>query len=55
MIVSTRSEARRQVVCAYSLIVERLADGILRVKHGVAAFVDQFPEYHFKNNAATCC
>ena len=52
MIVS-RSEARRPPVCVYSLIVERLADGILGVKHGVAAFVIQFLEYYY--SAATCC
>ena len=52
MIVS-RSEARRPTVCVYSLIVERLADGILGVKHGVAAFVIQFLECYY--NAATCC
>ena len=39
-----RSEARRPTVCEYSRIVERLADGILGVKHGVAAFVIQFLE-----------
>ena len=33
----------------YCLIVERLADGILGMKHGVAAFVIQFL------NAAACC
>ena len=36
------------------MIVERLADGILGVKHGVAAFVIQFLECYY-NNAATCC
>ena len=36
------------------LIVERLADGILGVKHGVAAFVFQFLECCY-NYAATCC
>ena len=50
MVVS-RSEVRRPTVCVYSLIVERLADGILGVKHGVA----QFLECHFNNNAAACC
>ena len=40
-------------LCVYSLIVERLADGILGVKHGVAAFVIQFLEGYY--NAATCC
>ena len=38
----------------YSLIVERLADDILGVKHGVAAFLIQFLECYF-SNAATCC
>ena len=52
MIVS-RSEARRPITCVCSLIVERLADGILGVKHGVAAFVIQFLECYY--NAATCC
>ena len=51
----SRSEARKPAVCVYSLIVERLADGILGVKHGVAAFVIQFLERYFNNNAATCC
>ena len=37
----------------YSLIVERLADGILGVEHGVAAFVIQFLECYC--NAASCC
>ena len=54
MIVS-RSEDRRSTVCVYSLIVERLADGILAVKHGVAAFIVQFLECYFNHNAATCC
>ena len=42
--IISRSEARRPTVslCAYIVIVERLADGILGVKHGVAAFVMQF-------------
>ena len=53
--IVTRSEARRTTVGVYSLIVERLADGILGVKHGVAAFVIQFLECYFDNNAATCC
>ena len=39
--------------CVYFLIVERLADGISGVKHGVAAFVMHFLEWFF--NAATCC
>ena len=50
-----RFEARRPTVCVYSLIVTRLADGFLGVKHGVAAFVIQFLECYFNNNAATCC
>ena len=33
--------------------MERLAHGILGVKHGVAAFVMQFLECYY--NAATCC
>ena len=40
-------------LCVYILIVERLADGILGVKHGVAAFVIQFLECYC--NYATCC
>ena len=52
MIVS-RSEARRPTVCVYLLIVERLVDGILGMKHGVAAFLIQFLECYYK--AATCC
>ena len=52
MIVS-RSEARRPTVCVYSLIMERLADGIVGVKHGVAAFFIQFLECYY--NAATFC
>ena len=52
MIVS-RSEARRPTVCVHILIVERLADGILGVKHGVAAFGIQSLECYY--NAATCC
>ena len=52
MVVST-SEVRRSTVFVYSLIVERLADGILGVKHGVLAFVIQFLECYY--NAATCC
>ena len=55
MIIVSRSGARRLTVCVYGLIVERLADGILGVKHGVAAFVIQFLECYFNNNAATCC
>ena len=51
----SRPEARRPTVCVYSLIVERPADGILGVKHGVDAFVIQFLECYFDNNAATCC
>ena len=50
-----RSEARRPTVCVYSLIVERLADGVVGVKHGVAAFVVQFLECYFNSNVATCC
>ena len=53
MIVS-RSEARGPTVYVYSLIVERLADGILDGKHGVAAFVNRFLECYF-HSAATCC
>ena len=53
MIVS-RSEARRPTVCVYILIVEKLADGILGVKHGVAAFVMQYLECYLNTNAATC-
>ena len=34
----------------YILVVERLADGILGVRHGVAAF-----DIQFRYNAATCC
>ena len=37
----------------YVLIVERLTDGILGVKHGVAAFVIQFLECYYI--AANCC
>ena len=51
----SRSEARRPTVCVYSLMVERLTDGILGVKHGVAVFVIQFFECYFNNDAATCC
>ena len=51
----SRCEARKPTVCVYSLIVDRLADGILGVKQGVAAFVIQFLECYFNNNAATCC
>ena len=51
MIVS-RSKARRPTVREYSLIVERLADGILGVKHGVAAFVIQVLECYFLQQ---CC
>ena len=40
-------------LCVYSLIAERLADGILGVKHGVATFFIQFLECYY--NAATCC
>ena len=40
--VVSRSQARRPTVCVYSVIVERLADGVLGVKHGVAPFVIQF-------------
>ena len=40
----SRFEARRPTVCVDSLIVERLAGGILGVTHGVAAFVIQFLE-----------
>ena len=45
-IIISRSEARRATVslCVYEVIVEKLADGILGVKHGVAAFVIQFLE-----------
>ena len=50
----SRSEARRPAVSVCIVIVERLADGILGVKHGVAAFVIQFLECYYKN-AATCC
>ena len=39
-------------LCVYSLIVERLADRIFGVKHGVAAFAIQFLECCY--NAATC-
>ena len=46
--------ADRLSLCVYTVIVERLADGILGVKHGVAAFVVQFLECYF-NDAATCC
>ena len=54
MLVS-RSGARRPTVSMYSLIVERLVDGILGVKHGVAASVIQLLECYFNSNAATCC
>ena len=41
-----RPETPRPTVflCVYSLIMERLADGILGVKHSIAAFVIQFLE-----------
>ena len=53
MIVS-RSKTRRPTIrFVYILIVERLADGSLGVKHGVVAFVIQFLEWY--NNAATGC
>ena len=54
MIVS-RSEARRPTVCVHILIVEKLADCILGVKHGVDVFVIQFLERYFNNTAATHC
>ena len=38
-----------------SLIIERLADGILGVKHGVAAFIIQLLECYNNKNAATRC
>ena len=40
----SRCEARRPTVSVCIVIVERLADGIVGVKHGVAAFVIQFLE-----------
>ena len=48
------SEARRPTVSLRIVIVDGLADGILGVKHDVAAFVIQFLECYY-NNAATCC
>ena len=54
MIVS-KSEARGPTVCVYSVIVERLAGGIIGVKHGVAAFVIKYLECCFDKYAATCC
>ena len=54
MMIVFRSEARRPTVYVYSLIVERLADGILDVKHGVATFANRFLECYF-HDAATCC
>ena len=53
--IASRSEARRPTGCVYSLIVERLADGILGVKHGVAAFVIRFLECYLNNIAGPCC
>ena len=49
--VDPRPADRLCPVC--TTIVERLADGILGVKHGVAAFLIQFLECCY--NAATCC
>ena len=46
------SQTDRVSVCI--VIVERLADGILGVKHSVAAFVIQFLKRYY-NYAATCC
>ena len=37
----------------YGLIVERLDDGMLGMKHGVATFAIQFLECYY--NAAICC
>ena len=37
------------------VIVERLADGILGVKHGVATFVIQYLECYYNNGATRCC
>ena len=37
------------------VIVGILIDGILGMKHGVAAFVIQFFECYFDNAAACCC
>ena len=51
--IISRSEARRPTVPVCIVIVEELADGILGVKHGVAAFVIQFLERYYYN-AATC-
>ena len=45
--------ADRLCLCVCMVIVERLADAILGVKHGVAVFVIQFLECYY-NNAATC-
>ena len=53
LIMVSRPEARGTVLRVDSLIVERLADGILGVKHGVAAFVIQFLACYYY--AATCC
>ena len=46
--------ADRLGLCVCIVIVEKLADAIVGVKHGVAAFVIQFLECSY-NNAATCC
>ena len=47
----SRSEACRPT--SWYLILERLADGILSVKHGVSTFVIQF--FACYSNAATRC
>ena len=46
--------ADRLCLSVCKVIMERLAEGILGVKHGVAAFVIQSIECCY-NNAATCC
>ena len=47
------SEARRPTVCVCNFIVERLAGGIIGVKHCVPAFFIQFLENYYYS--ATCC
>ena len=45
-------DSQPDFLCVYSLIGERFADGIQRLKHGVIPFVIKFLENHY--HSATC-
>lgn len=48
-LVLSRSETLGPTVCVFSPIVERLAEGVVDVKHAAAAVVNQLPKTFLYN------